>query len=158
MNDYQSMHHRVLYNYQDDTNVPDSSDTVFVVRFEGQMSGASDKHIAPGAYLVTHAHKDAPLKLLGRVQHVEVFSRRKPGVPAVYLLVARRVCTDFRGFHDTPPFAKSQQWQYRQRHLANLYVQWFDVAPEDAFIGGMSNGIARKAFASGYRHPPLATA
>jgi hypothetical protein len=156
INQYASRHHHNKYNYRDTHVHP--NERICIVEFKGQKSGQQDKHILPGAYVVTHATPNSPLALLGRVRQVMVVSPRTDTAPAVYKLMVHRVRNGFRGFHASPPFVKSSAWKNRQRHLANLLVQWFDVDPagEVYLMSGYAKGVVRKAFANGFVHPPLA--
>jgi hypothetical protein len=156
INMYSSRHKREVYNYCDNT-LPSvaNNTTTCIVNFKGQKSGQQDKRIVPGAYVVVHPVPSAALQLLGRVDDVQVVSERTSHQPAEYRLVVRRVQHDFDGFNPTP-FSSSSEWSNRQRHLANMFVQWFDVDPSTVYLmSGYAKGIVSKTFANGFRHPLL---
>ncbi len=152
---YSSRHGSEVYNYRD-AQVPSTlQSSTCIVEYKGQKSGGKDKHIAPGAYVVIHTKPSAPLELLGRVEDVQMVSARTKEQPAVYRLVVRRVIQNFKGFKPAL-FRASLEWHKRQRHLANMFVQWFDVDPSAVYLlAGLYQGIVNKVFVDGFKHPPL---
>lgn len=155
INLYQTRSGREVYNYKDSIMSAAANSDTCIVDYKGQKSGQHDKKIVPGAYLVLHPSPTAPIKVIGRVETVTVSSVRTTDHPAIYRLVVRRMERDFKGFKSIS-FPTSRVWHGRQRHMANMFVKWFDVDPASVYLlTGCFGGIVSQVFADGFKHPPL---